>query len=235
MKKFLYIFLVILKSNFLLCEAPMLESTSEINGLALLTDQDLQVYSIGISTGGMAELKMAEMNPNRYVIASTIDLEGAQFAQNQITEKGLSDQVTVTIEDISQPLPYEDAFFDFVYARLVLHYLSKDQLTDALDEIYRILKKDGKLYVVVRSSNSPHANNPHNQYDPSTGFTTYISSKGLSYSRYFHTKESIQEYLITSGFSINHVKSYEERLCSDFQRTQLSSQIDSLIEVLASK
>jgi len=43
------------------------------------------------------------------------------------------------------------------------------------------------------------------------------------------------EYLRNVGFKIKHVKSYEEQLCVDFQRTKLSNHIDVLIEVLAFK
>ncbi|MBS0629863.1 MAG: class I SAM-dependent methyltransferase [Verrucomicrobia bacterium] len=213
----------------------MITSTSENNGLALLTDQDLQIYSIGISSAGSAEIRMAKIHPARRITASTIDLEGAEFAQRIIQEQHLSDQITIKIESIIEKLPYADAFFDFIYARLVLHYLSKDQLTLALKEIFRVLKKGGKFYVVVRSTNCPDAKDPKNTHDLQTGMTTYISPQGYSFTRFFHTKETIQDYLKSAGFQIQHVNAYQEQLCSDFQRTQLATSIDALIEVLAIK
>ena len=68
-------------------------SISENNGLSLLTDQDKQVYSVGISTGGIAEIRMAQALANRHIVATTIDLEGASFAQTQIDQLELSDRV----------------------------------------------------------------------------------------------------------------------------------------------
>ena len=213
----------------------MHQSISENNGIATLNDNDLQIYSVGISTGGIAEIRMVELNPQRKVIATTIDTKGANFAREHIESKGLLKQVIVKVEDVSKPLPYEDASFDFIYARLVLHYLPKTELVQALNELHRLLKDGGKLFVVVRSSSCYEATSKNAIFDPLTRLTTYISNDGNSYSRFFHTENSIQEYLRDSGFRIQHIKSYEEQLCIDFQRTKLSNYIDELIEVLSSK
>lgn len=215
-------------------ETNMPPSTSEDHAMAILTESDQWVYSVGISTGGVAEMRMAELSPHRQIIATTIDAEGAKFAQQSIRKKGFPDQVVVKIEDVSQSLPYPDESFDFIYARLVLHYLTKAQLAQALSELHRILKSQGKLFVVVRSTECHEANSPNSRYDPATGFTTYTSA-GVSYSRYFHTEKSIQDYLVSHQFSITQTQSYKEQLYVDFQRTKPASQVDSLIEVIASK
>lgn len=216
-------------------EDNMHQSISENNGIATLNDEDLQILSVGISTGGIAEMRMAESNPQRMIIATTIDVEGANFARKQIEARGLSKNVLVKIEDVSKPLPYEDDYFDFIYARLVLHYLPKTKLIQALGELHRVLKVGGKLFVVVRSSNCYEATSKKALFDPITGLTTYVSNNGNSYSRFFHTENSIQEYLKATGFNIQRVHSYEEQLCIDFERTKPSNHIDVLIEVLCSK
>ncbi|PIV09595.1 hypothetical protein COS31_04820 [Candidatus Roizmanbacteria bacterium CG02_land_8_20_14_3_00_36_15] len=51
-------------------------SQSERNGLTLITPLDLSVYSPGISTGGVAEIKMVLDNKQRRVTATTIDALG---------------------------------------------------------------------------------------------------------------------------------------------------------------
>lgn len=209
-------------------------SISENNGIAALSNEDLSIYSIGISTGGLAEMRMAMANPNRHIIATTIDCDGAKFAQTQIDQMGLSKRISVKIEDATNPLPYPNQCFDFIYARLVLHYLPKSDLIKALGELHRVLKVGGKFFVVVRSSNCPEALDIDSTFDANTGMTTYMSN-GHSYSRYFHTEGTIENYLISSGFCIKYVRSYKEQLCMDFQRLQPAKQIDTLIEVLASK
>lgn len=211
-----------------------LESISERNGIDFLSSTDKKIYSVGISTGGLAEIKMAQSDGQRHIIATTVDLAGAEYAKQHIRESGLSDKIEVKMEDVSQPLPYPSCHFDYIYARLVLHYLAKDTLTSALAEVYRVLRTEGKIFIVVRSIDCLEANDKTAKFDALTGLTTY-SSEGKSYSRHFHSQESIKEYLSLAGFTIKHMDVYQEQLCVDFHRTQLSSQIGSLIEVLAIK
>ena len=64
--------------------------------------------------------------------------------------------------------------------------------------------------------------------------TTYTSN-GNTYSRYFHSKESIKYYLSDAGFLVNHIDAYHEQLYVDFQRTQPSKILNSLIEILGIK
>ena len=87
---------------------------------------------------------------------------------------------------------------------------------------------------MVRSVDCLEASDKASKFDALTGLTTY-SSGGKSYSRYFHSQESIKEHLSLAGFTIKHMDAYQEQLCVDFQRTKPSSHIDSLIEVLATK
>ncbi|MES2121420.1 MAG: class I SAM-dependent methyltransferase [Chlamydiota bacterium] len=211
-----------------------MESLSENNGIAALYPLDEKVYSVGISTGGVAEMRMAAALPSRRIIATTIDAQGAEFARKKILESGLSERIEVRIEDVGAPLPYEEGAFDFIYARLVLHYLPKESLDRSLKELFRVLKTGGRLYVVVRSVECQEAQVAGALYDPETGITRYVFN-GQQLSRYFHSAESIQRHLQAAGFQILHVKSYEELLCSDFERLKPASQPDSLIEVLAQK
>lgn len=211
----------------------MKPSISENSGIALLTERHKTIYSVGISTGGIAEMRMAKLLADRRIIATTIDKEGAQFAKQLIDATGLSDQISVKIEDVAKPLPYASSSFDFIYARLVLHYLPKDSLQQALAQFHRILKNEGHLFVVVRSTECVEAKNA-SAYNAITGLTTYIFQNN-SYTRHFQTEESIQLYLKAAGFFIDRIKSYEEQLCVDFKRTQLSPNRDALIEVAASK
>ena len=81
------------------------------------------------------------------IIATTIDKEGLNYTKNIIEQYGLSDRIETKLEDISEKMPYNDEFFDFVYARLVLHYLDNENLTNALKEIKRVMKKHGRLYL----------------------------------------------------------------------------------------
>jgi hypothetical protein len=61
------------------------------------------------------------------------------------------------------------------------------------------------------------------------------TSKSYSYSRYFHTEESISKYVTEAGFDVTYVKAYDEHLYVDFMRTELSPKTDNVIELLAVK
>lgn len=213
-------------------------SISEDHGIAALTDNDLEILSVGISTGGVAEIRMAQANPGRHVVATTIDKEGVAFAQKYILEQHLERQIEAKIEDVSEPLPYQNNHFDYVYARLVLHYLPKDKLQSTLKELYRVLKPGGKIFVVVRSTKCPDATREEAIYDPSTHLTAcsfHEDGKTYSYSRYFHTEKSIDNYVTEAGFTVSYTKAYDEHLFIDFMRTERSPKTDNVIELLASK
>lgn len=215
-------------------------SISEDHGIASLTEQDLEIYSVGISTGGVAEIRMAEANPKRHIIATTIDKEGIEFAKKYIAEQHFENQIEAKIEDVADPLPYADDHFDYIYARLVLHYLPKDKLASTLTELRRIVKPGGKLFVVVRSTKCPDAMRKDATLDPETGLTSCTATdkttgKAYSYSRFFHTEDSIRKYVSAAGFSIAYVKSFDEHLFVDFMRSVRAPETDNVIELLASK
>ncbi len=219
----------------------MISSKSEDNGLALLTDADLNIYSIGVSTAGVAEIRMVEQNPNCKVIATSIDVEGLETTKKLIEEKGYSNRIALKLEDISKPLPYEDNYFDYVYARLVLHYLDKHQQTKALREIHRVLKQGSMLFIVVRSTNNSDALNNLDSKDPQTGITTFpvrtpeLRQKEKFRRRYFHTPNTLREFIESAGFLIVEEKVYMERLAGDFERRIISDEDDELIEMVCVK
>ncbi len=215
-------------------------SISEDHGISALAGDDFNIYSVGISTGGVAEIRMAAADPKRRIIGTTIDEEGIVFARQNIAKSGYGQQIEAKIEDITRPLPYQDGYFDYVYARLVLHYLPERGLVDALSELYRVLKPGGKLFVVVRSTKCPDALRDGNSFDPVTHLTTYTYTEKATgrqelQRRFFHTEASISKYIRNAGFGIKSVGSYDEQLFVDFMRTIKSPEIDNVIELLAVK
>ena len=210
-------------------------SKSENDGLSALLESDLSVLSVGISTGGEAEAKMLRSNPERKVVATTLDREGIEHLKS-ILPDFIKDRLELRCEDISNyDLDYEDEVFDYVYARLVLHYLSADSLNIALKNIHRVLKKQGRLFVVVRSINSPELKNGTLSYDVITHLTTYKAPSGRIATRYFHTKESITDALEANGFTISGVEIFDEDLSPGFIRDSNVRITNNLIEVFASK
>lgn len=216
-------------------------SKSEENGINLITANDLNILSIGISTAGSAEIKMAEKNRNSHIIATTIDKEGLNYTKNIIEQYGLSERIEIKLEDVSEKMPYNDEFFDFIYARLVLHYLDNENLRKALKEIKRVMKKHGRLYIVVRSRDEWEAKLEGATYDENTGITKYpqydtLGTDKVEYLyRRLHTVDSLSSFLVEEGFDIKYIKEYKEQSYKDYKRTEKVKYPNSLIECLCEK
>lgn len=215
-------------------------SISEENGIAKLRNTDNIIFSPGISTAGFAEIRMVKDNPSRKVIATTIDQKGLDFANATINKLGFEKQIETKLEDLSGEWNYPENYFDFIYARLVLHYLSKSNLEKVLKNFNYSMKKGGLLFVVVRSVKNIDQNDKNVLYDPETSFTTvkYYDKNGKvegESKRYFHTQESISEHLKLAGLTIMESKEYKERLYKDFMRNEISPVEDFVIEVLCKK
>lgn len=214
----------------------MSESVSEDNGILYLQKNAKNILSIGVSTAGVAEIRMAKKAREATITATTIDMAGLADTQKYIYSTKYAKQIELKFEDVSQPLLYANNTFDFVYAMLVLHYLSKQQLATTLKEIHRVLRPKGRLYVVVKSRLCPEALAADAVTNAKTGLTsfTYANSSSVT-KRYFHTSESIKNYIKEAGFKVNIVQGYYERLYSDFMRTKLAKKEDHIIEVRAVK
>jgi len=216
-------------------------SPSEKNGLSLLKSSDKRIFCPGISTCGLAEIQMALQNKERKIIATTIDKEGLEHTEKLINEYVLSDRIQVKLEDVTEPMPYEEKYFDFIYARLILHYLTKQQLDRTLSEFHRILKDSGSVFIVVKSKNAWELDTSKATYDKSTGMWTYTQTtpgtnpKKVNFTRYFHTNESISEHLKKAGFKIASIKTYDEHIFYDYQREKPTNRLSRVIEAVVEK
>ncbi len=220
-------------------------SISEERGLSLLgdavgTQEDYQILSVGISTAGKAEAKMALSHPSATIYATTIDEKGITEAQAFIDDIGVSDRVTLVLEDVREKSPNPDNFFDFIYARLIFHYLTASELDSAFSELFRMLKNGGKLFIVVRAVSNIPQDKPV-VFSPETMITAiphYDDAGGIKSweKRYFHTPETMSSHLEKAGFVVQEVEEYDEKLLFGFGgeggQTYL---IDHLVEVVATK
>jgi len=216
-------------------------SKSEKRGLKHLSPAMTNILSIGISTGGSAEINMAKICPNAKIVATTIDQKGLNFSIDKMSKFEEFARIEAKIEDVSKPMPYADNTFDYVYARLVLHYLNKQQLDSTLNEIYRVLKPGGVFFIVARNNKEWEIRKPEFviSYDEETNITTYYSQwrkKNID-KRQFLSEEQLKDVLTNHNFVIKSVKSYRERLYTDYERTRehRSKKPNYLTEVVAVK
>lgn len=82
-------------------------------------------------------------------------------------------------------LPFEDNTFDAFIAVASYHHLDNDyDRKKTLDEMYRILKPDGKGFIVVWAMDQGERSKFH--FTKSDEFVEWKSSTGKVYNRYYH-------------------------------------------------
>lgn len=204
---------------------------SEENGINIVNAGMENILSVGISTNGNAELEMLNRF-NGNIVATTIDKKGIEKTKEFIKD---NDRITLKLEDVRDKDVYPDNYFDYIYARLVLHYLSDLELKEVLKEFKRILKDNGYLYIVVRSDKCDEIKNGFISYDEATGMTEHVTFTGVVDKRRFHSYESISNAVNESGLSIKEIKDYDETLYADYERTIPVSVRNNLIEVVCFK
>ena len=210
-------------------------SKSEQNGLNQIDKTVQMILSVGVSTDGNAEIAMAQRNPNCKIIATTIDKKGIEETHKKIAELGLENQIELKLEDVSKPMPYQNDTFDYVYARLVLHYLDKENLENALMEIYRVLKPSGKLYTAVKSDKELTYKETPVSYDETTkmtGIADPLANGKLRYRQFLNT-QSMTEYL--KKFKVLSTDEYQEQTYHDYERTIPADDVATLVEAIAQK
>lgn len=141
----------------------------------------------------------------RYFIKSDFDLYGVDFSEEMLnlakknaTKKGIKfkgDKVNLECDK----LPYEDGYFDRIICIAVLHCLtSKKGRLHALNEIKRVLKKDGKCLIKVWNRNSKRFKGKEEK------IVKWRDKGGRYY--YFYTKELLESDLKNSGFKLLNIK-----------------------------
>lgn len=89
----------------------------------------------------------------RGVDVTATDFSDVVIEQNKA--RGSKPNLTFRVVDISQPLPFDDAAFDAVYAHLSLHYYNEAMTSDVFKEIARVLRPGGMLFFSCKSVHDP--------------------------------------------------------------------------------
>lgn len=128
------------------------------------------------------------------------------FSENAISRnsKRLEDISNATFEalDISKPFEFKDGSFDVVYARLSLHYFHDENTRKIFKEIHRILKPNGPLYFICKSTKDPLYGKGEKIEKDMYELNGHV--------RHFFSEEYSRE-LLSDHFIINKLESGEER------------------------
>jgi 2-polyprenyl-3-methyl-5-hydroxy-6-metoxy-1,4-benzoquinol methylase len=81
------------------------------------------------------------------VFGLDISLEGINVTRQWLAEEGLT--ADLRLQNMTEALPYEDAFFDAVISIQVIHHAEIAAIRAIAGEIHRVLKRGGLLFVTV--------------------------------------------------------------------------------------
>jgi len=73
--------------------------------------------------------------------------EGIEISRNWLKREGLT--ADLRIRSMTEPLPYEDSFFDAVISVQVIHHARIAEVREIVAEIRRILKRGGLIFITV--------------------------------------------------------------------------------------
>ncbi len=102
-----------------------------------------QVLDIACGTTTLT-LLIKQTFPDSAIIGIDGDITILEMALAKIEKANLDIKLNL---GLSYNLPYADASFDEVFCSLFFHHLTSTDKTRTLNEIYRVLKPNGKLYV----------------------------------------------------------------------------------------
>lgn len=138
-------------------------------------------------SGKLVELGAGHAQDSRYFASLGYDVTATDFAPVALEfAETKSAGIVFKQVDISQPLPFEDASFEVVYAHLSLHYFDTKTTETLFAEIKRILKSDGILAAFFNSTSDPELTEGK-EIEPN-----FIEINGI-YKRFF-SPESTREF-----------------------------------------
>lgn len=123
--------------------------------LALLGDvKGQRVAEIGVGIGVMVEVLANRVGPDGVVYGIDIQPEALQKTRRRLRENGLEGRVQL-FEGKAQKLPWDDASLDRVIMVAVLGEVPPAERIQALREIRRVLKPDGR-FILTEFWPDPH-------------------------------------------------------------------------------
>ncbi|MFC1851745.1 class I SAM-dependent methyltransferase [candidate division CSSED10-310 bacterium] len=120
--------------------------TNPRHGLArLIPDEDLQILDVCFGTGN-STLMVAKNNSKNRITGIDLSADMLQVANRKIRKQGLTNVTTFRMDALNMDI--EDESFDIATSSFGLHEMEYPVMENILKEINRILKKDGRFYLV---------------------------------------------------------------------------------------
>lgn len=114
-----------------------------------------RVLDVGCGTGRLAMTFAERVAPT----GSVAGIDPAPEMIKRATARARKQQAPVAFQvGFAQRLPFPKATFDAVACTLVLHHVAEDDQQDAVQEMHRVLRPDGRLLIAeFEQGHGPHA------------------------------------------------------------------------------
>ena len=114
-----------------------------------------RVLDVGCGTGRLAITFARRVAPS----GSAAGIDPAPEMIKRATSRARKQQVPVAFQvAFAQRLPFPNATFDAVACTLALHHVAEDDQQSAVQEMYRVLKPEGRLLIAeFDQGHGPHA------------------------------------------------------------------------------
>ncbi len=161
-----------------------------------------KVLDIGCGTGREL-MYLSKRKKDKKLKLCGVDLSKNMLEKAKQASKKLDIKLSLKKADITKKLPYKKNSFDYVISVATLHHLTKKQAKELLNEIYKILKPKGKLFIsVINKRQLKYFFKPKE-------ISVKKQMKGKRYYRYFYfyKKRELKKLLKAHKFKIIKTKS----------------------------
>lgn len=119
---------------------------------SIFVEQTMDYFPKG---GRILELGTGTGADSLFLVSHGFKVVATDFSEAALSELQTRSANTPNLEikqlDLSNPFPFNDQEFDVVYAHLSLHYFNSQTTKQIFDEIFRVLKPEGTIAVILNS------------------------------------------------------------------------------------
>jgi cyclopropane fatty-acyl-phospholipid synthase-like methyltransferase len=137
--------------------------------------------------------------------------EATRLAREWLASEGL--QAVVRLQDIYEPLPYADAFFDAVVSVQVIHHARIAAIRQLVGELTRVLKPGGFVFVTVPATQNQAST--FNEIEPGTLVPLDGPEQGLPH--HYFTAGELRNLFEQFDLEDAHVDSHQHFCLSGFK------------------
>jgi len=138
--------------------------------------------------------------------------EGIEITRKWLAREGLS--ADLQVRSMTEPLPYEDDFFDAIVSTQVIHHATMAAIRTTVGEIARVLKKGGFAFITVPKLRNQGVD--FEEIEPGTYVPLDGREKGLPH--HYFTPDELRELFRDFEVSDIHLDATDHHCLSAYKR-----------------